>query len=396
MTDDFNKNTVSLEENEEQANAEVQQIESKAEELQPQNPYAQNSVSEPAPINNPYYANGSAYYRPSFMSEEQLREQYEIMLKKREVRGIGNSIGIQLCLFFIISIGLSFVLGIIAGIIGRLTGINVLHDVNFTLALSVLINIFAMVLPSFITANKANAEMRELVSFKKAPPFLSAAVVMLGMGVCIISNIATNIFGSVYYSVFNEETVSNNIEYGDGTFSFIISVFCIGIMPALIEEFAFRGVILGSLRKHVGDGSAVLISAAMFSLLHGNLVQIPFSFGMGIILAFATIYTSSIIPAMVIHFINNTFAVVLTFMIKSMSPTTSLVVSALYYAVMLLVGVCGLILLLKTDGNAFKLSNERAEISRRNSGWIITSPAIIVFVVMCVIQVLITQATGNA
>ena len=119
------------------------------------------------------------------------------------------------------------------------------------------------------------------------------------------------------------------IEFGSDWKSFVISMLCVGILPALLEEFAFRGIVLGALRKYLNDGTAILISATLFGLLHGNLQQIPFAFGVGLILGYSTVYCKSIVPAMVLHGINNSFSVMLDFATRSMNPLTSQITTML-------------------------------------------------------------------
>ena len=80
------------------------------------------------------------------------------------------------------------------------------------------------------------------------------------------------------------------------------------IVPALVEEFALRGVLLQSLRKY-GDAFAVLASAILFGIMHGNMTQAPFAFILGAVLAILVIMTGSLWTSMAIHLINNPYSV---------------------------------------------------------------------------------------
>lgn len=92
--------------------------------------------------------------------------------------------------------------------------------------------------------------------------------------------------------------------------SFILGIVIICILPALGEETMFRGLTLKSLGGK-GAAKAVLLSAALFSLSHGNLVQLVHQFILGVFLAYLTIKTGNIIFAMLIHFFNNLLAITL-------------------------------------------------------------------------------------
>lgn len=78
----------------------------------------------------------------------------------------------------------------------------------------------------------------------------------------------------------------------------------IAVLPAFAEEFAFRGVVLGLLRPF-GQTFAVLGSAFVFGIMHGNIVQIPFAFAGGLVFGFVVVRTGSLWPAVLMHFLNN-------------------------------------------------------------------------------------------
>lgn len=69
------------------------------------------------------------------------------------------------------------------------------------------------------------------------------------------------------------------------------------------EEILFRGLILRSLQKY-GKQTAIFISALLFGLFHGNVVQIPYAFLVGLLLAYVTV-EYSITWAIVLHVFNN-------------------------------------------------------------------------------------------
>jgi membrane protease YdiL (CAAX protease family) len=83
------------------------------------------------------------------------------------------------------------------------------------------------------------------------------------------------------------------------------------IFPALAEELVFRGILARSLVHRFGTPAAIAISAAVFGLYHLNPPQIVSTFALGLVLAFLTLRASSIIPAIIVHVLNNTIAIVL-------------------------------------------------------------------------------------
>lgn len=75
------------------------------------------------------------------------------------------------------------------------------------------------------------------------------------------------------------------------------------IVAPIFEELAFRGVLLSSLR-HYGKGFAIMASAFLFAIFHGNLVQSPYAFLCGLILGYAAV-EFSLLWSIVLHLFNN-------------------------------------------------------------------------------------------
>ncbi|HHT87367.1 MAG TPA: CPBP family intramembrane metalloprotease [Clostridiales bacterium] len=84
----------------------------------------------------------------------------------------------------------------------------------------------------------------------------------------------------------------------------VISIIAIAIMPAIFEELFFRGVILYSWRD-IKKNTALMLTALLFTLTHSTVLSYPSLFILGYFLASITYETKSIIPAIIIHFMNN-------------------------------------------------------------------------------------------
>ena len=134
-------------------------------------------------------------------------------------------------------------------------------------------------------------------------------LVLAGYAICTISNFAIEILNS-NLSLFNYKNTTGITLGADTTLEQVVFFISIAIVPALAEEFLFRGVILNYLRKF-GDGFAILASAVLFGVFHGNFVQIPFAFIVGLICGFLVVKTGSMLPAIFLHLLNNGTSVVL-------------------------------------------------------------------------------------
>lgn len=95
----------------------------------------------------------------------------------------------------------------------------------------------------------------------------------------------------------------------------IINIVVLAFVPAVCEELVFRGVVFNGLLQYTKGKKnrawiAIVGSALLFALVHGNIEQTLYPIIFGIVLGVLAYKTKSIIPGMVAHFVNN--AVVLT------------------------------------------------------------------------------------
>ena len=81
----------------------------------------------------------------------------------------------------------------------------------------------------------------------------------------------------------------------------LTSLIQVCVLAPFIEEILMRGVVLGGLKDSYGTGTALLISATLFALLHFNMVQTLSAFVCGIVLGLLYIKTSSIFCCMTAH-----------------------------------------------------------------------------------------------
>lgn len=85
----------------------------------------------------------------------------------------------------------------------------------------------------------------------------------------------------------------------------MLGILHIGIVPAVCEEIMYRGYVQRSLEKSGGVWMAIFVSGFIFGAYHLQITNIlPLSF-LGIMLAYVTYISNSLIPAMVAHLVNN-------------------------------------------------------------------------------------------
>ena len=76
-------------------------------------------------------------------------------------------------------------------------------------------------------------------------------------------------------------------------------------LPAVVEELAFRGVMLTSLEKVFSRREALVIQAALFSVLHLTPIAFPSHFLMGLCFGWMRLRTRSLYPSIAAHAVWN-------------------------------------------------------------------------------------------
>lgn len=87
-----------------------------------------------------------------------------------------------------------------------------------------------------------------------------------------------------------------------------------GFIVPIAEEIFFRGILYSWLRQTLRIWPAILISSALFGMLHGEISIAGATFLMGIILAWIYEKSTSLWPAISIHIINNSIKLLLLYL----------------------------------------------------------------------------------
>lgn len=183
-------------------------------------------------------------------------------------------------------------------------GDGVMVDNMFTILAQILcmgmIPVFSMIV---IDKNDGLEVIRERLYFKKPRVKGSWWWVLL---IAILHIVVNGGISTVWYNfirLIGYTPVVSDGEVIKNVGEFIFALLMSAVLPAFFEEITHRGLVL-----HVSRGNAhkrALLSALLFALMHQNITQTGYTFAGGLIMAYTVIYTGSIFPAMVIHFVNN-------------------------------------------------------------------------------------------
>ena len=159
----------------------------------------------------------------------------------------------------------------------------------------------------------------------------------------------------------------------------------VAVAPAICEVIAFRGFVMGSL-SDFGDGFAILISSMFFGMMHTGISGILFAFLVGLLLGFIHKISGSLIPSMIVHFLNNAYSVLMIVLLKILDIEMLGIISGTFVFTMLLLFVVMLIIFCNKKSGLLSFSAGECILTKAEKAKIIfTNPVLWVFVVFSVI-----------
>lgn len=108
-------------------------------------------------------------------------------------------------------------------------------------------------------------------------------------------------YTSVYFLNLSDNSIKEYFFSGTNVYVIIAGV----IIPMICEEALLRGLFLSELKESAGAVLSVIISSLAFAMIHFSSANFLVYFGAGIILGVVTYISGSIIPAILLHGVNN-------------------------------------------------------------------------------------------
>ena len=130
-------------------------------------------------------------------------------------------------------------------------------------------------------------------------------------GLSLLMSMVTNIILQILKSLLHLNFTDISFDFGDGVGGFIVSFVSLSIFAPIFEEIIFRSAVYRH-TEIMGQSFAVVFSAIVFALMHGNLEQLPYTFVMGLGFAYLFAKTRSLLIPMLLHFLTNTTTVIFT------------------------------------------------------------------------------------
>lgn len=119
------------------------------------------------------------------------------------------------------------------------------------------------------------------------------------------------------------KTLTNPVEESLSSGNLLISALCVGILFPILEELLFRRLLCHKLLP-LGEKKTIILSAAIFGFIHGNLYQFAYAFLLGLIFGYIYVKTGKLIYTIIFHCIINLYGGVFAQLVLSKMPIDKL------------------------------------------------------------------------
>ena len=223
------------------------------------------------------------------------------------------------------------------------------------------------------------------------------ALFTVAFAVMYLSNLIGTMINLVTDLVLGTSSQAGAIELITSS-SLLITVPIAVILAPILEEALFRGLLLPRLMPF-GEGFAVLTTAVLFGLFHGNLAQMPYAIAVGLVLGLVAARTGKLIYTILLHVLLNFFGTVpaslllpLTERLTALDPTAELPpeeILSLLAAVLAVLAYSAVLMAIVGLGIFFLIRRRRelvprpatVPIPRGERLQVLVSPAVLLYVV---------------
>ncbi|MGN1373045.1 MAG: lysostaphin resistance A-like protein [Candidatus Coproplasma sp.] len=208
-------------------------------------------------------------------------------------------------LAFTIAVVINIFVGLIASVIIGASGLGGTDAAKY---IGYLTSPIALIITVLLMKFLFNQPLRKLTPIKCNPKYILIGLLLiygLLFSLNSLNGYLIKLFELMGYTR-SESTLPNLSGW-----NLVPAILVIAVLPAVFEEWLFRGIILNNIEGELGSVRTVFLVGFLFSLYHGSVEQTVYQFICGCLFALLAIRSRSITPVVLIHFINNALILVL-------------------------------------------------------------------------------------
>ncbi|PKM61610.1 MAG: hypothetical protein CVU97_06940 [Firmicutes bacterium HGW-Firmicutes-21] len=189
---------------------------------------------------------------------------------------------------------------------------SVIKTTELRIFFLIILSVLTLFFPFLILAKKAKISFSESLKVNTDVPNKFWLYIPFTIGAGFVVNIVIRIiFGPLLERFdYTESQLPSSVT------GIILYFILAALVPAIFEEWAFRGVLLRSLMPY-GKGFALVVSSIIFGFMHLDPARVVFATTFGLLAGFIYMKTGSIWYGALIHLVNNAFALTASFANKT-------------------------------------------------------------------------------
>jgi len=168
-----------------------------------------------------------------------------------------------------------------------------------------------LLLPVLLLLWYVKVDLRKSLHLQRLNPTDGAATVLIGVSIVLLALQMNVWLSKVLTAPEGVAEAMGNMLTGDSPLQVFFILVVAAFSPAICEEVLFRGAILSGLRTRLNPWAAVVVVGVLFGLFHLYIFRIPTTAALGMVLTYLVVRTGSIYAAMIVHFLNNAFGLLL-------------------------------------------------------------------------------------
>ena len=202
-------------------------------------------------------------------------------------------------------------------------------NINFLKYIQIINEIGVFIIPVLIFAYLVNKDVKRYLKIGRKPRMFSIFTAILLMIVSIPLTVWLSSINQAMHlpswlegvekwmrtQQLNNDTISDTFLKITSFKGLLINIIMIAILPAIGEEFLFRGVLIKVFKHWFNNVHvAIIVSAILFSAIHFQFFGFIPRLFLGIILGYLFVYSRNLWVPIIAHFVNNAFAVFIIFL----------------------------------------------------------------------------------
>jgi membrane protease YdiL (CAAX protease family) len=311
--------------------------------------------------------------------------------ERRRLHYAANNVGVALILYVVISLFATMPVVLLLSFLGLPIRVNfTTMQIYGAQSMLLVVNLIIAVLKLGLPALYLSLTLKNYISFRSVMRAPRAKLVAFSLPMVLAVSVVGSFLVELLQRMFSQygwEVSLPGYMVPSSPLDWVLSLVLLTVVPAFLEEYLFRGVIMQGLRCF-GDGVALLASAIFFALAHFNAMQATNAFLMGLVIGYFVLRTGSLWTGIILHFLVNLLSFFEMVLFSTVLQEYAGLVGNLVALILLATGILAFLLFVRKEPTAFTIPlPENSQMSTRQRAIICFGSAAMVLALLAFVFV---------